>query len=473
MNKQYIIPFLFFVAAAIYGCAPKKLVTGDAVKDLPATFTGNKDSIDASMISNTYFFQDDSLASLINTAVTNNYDLQNAFQNIEIAKASLRNAKGLMLPTVNALVAPNIRRFGLYTMDGAGNATTDIQPGKPVPIHLPDYFAGFQSSWEPDIYGKLKNQKQSAMSRLLSTVEGKNWLQTNIINTLALTYYEILALDEQLQIIQQNIQLQEEMLLMIETQKEAARTTSLAVDQFKAQILNAKALVKEMEQAMLDHENMMNLLLSRYPTKIPRNKKWINEQPTVLIAGVPSQLLQNRTDVRMAHYELQASRFDVEVARKSFYPTLTINASIGLQAFSPATFINPQSFAYGLFGGLLLPVLNRSALIAQFQTQTSLQVQALNNYQQTMLTAFGEVYTSLKKIDNLQQAIVLKTEEVNVLENAIEHAKILFQANRADYLEVLTAQQNLLEAKLSLTQFKKNQYQETANLFKAIGGGWN
>ncbi|TWI79000.1 NodT family efflux transporter outer membrane factor (OMF) lipoprotein [Lacibacter cauensis] len=472
MNKRHIFFILLSVTAVMYGCSAKKAVTGTPVTALPETYTGNRDSIDASMVTNAYFFKDDSLRSLITAAITENLDLQNAYQNIQIARASLRNARGLMLPTANGLFAPNIRKFGFYTMDGAGNATTEIQPGKLIPVHLPDYFAGFQSSWEPDIYGKLKNQKQAALARYLSTIEGKNWLQTNIINTLVLTYYEILALDEQLQIIQQNIQLQQEMLEMIETQKEAARTTALAIDQFKAQILNARTLAKELEQAILENEKMMNLLLSRYPKPVQRNRNWLLEQPAVVSTGIPSQLLQNRTDIRMAQYELEASRFDVEVARKSFYPTLTINATVGLQAFSPATFFNAQSVAYGLFGGLLAPVFNRSALKAQFNTQTALQLQALNNYQQTMLTAFGEVYTGMRKIDNISQAIQLKTEEVKVLENAIENARLLFQSNRADYLEVLTAQQNLLEAKLSLVQLKKNQYQETANLFKAIGGGW-
>jgi outer membrane protein, multidrug efflux system len=470
MNRKHI--YIFISAAIISGCSTLKLPTERALKPMPETFAGSSNAADTATLTKNNFFTDEKLSALIDTAIAYNNDLLNAYQNIEMAKASVRFAKGLRLPVANAAFNPNLRKFGLFTMDGAGNATTDIQPGKVVPVNLPDYFAGFQSSWEADIYGKLKNKQQAALARYLSTVEGKNWLQANLINAIALNYYQLLSLDEQLNIINQNISVQQEILEIIKLQKEALRSNELAVNQFTAQIVNAKAVAKEIEQAIVETENSINLLLSRYPQKVERDTNWLSQPIAVLAAGIPSQLLQNRPDIKMAEYELVASRFDVTAAKKAFYPTISINASLGLQAFSPATFFNPQSITYGLFGGLLAPVFNRSALQAEFNTQSALQLQALNNYQQTMITAFGEVYTCIKKIENLQQAAEFKIQEVMVLETAIENAKLLFQANRATYLEVLTAQQNLLNAKIALVQIKQSQKQETANLFKSIGGGW-
>jgi outer membrane protein, multidrug efflux system len=462
------ILFLMFLAA----CSTVKPPVERSLRQMPASYAGGQDSVSNSALSRNYFFTDEYLRSLIDSALAGNTDLLNAYQHIEVAKANMIMAKGAMLPTVNAAFNPSIRKFGLYTMDGAGNATTDIKPGKLIPVHLPDFFAGFQAGWEPDIYGKLKNRKQAALARIIATESSKDWLQANLIYLLAFEYYELQANGAQLNIIRQNIGIQSEMLDIVRIQKEAARSNELAINQFEAAILNSKALAKEIEREMLSNELNINMLLSRYPQTIPVDSNWVRQRPQLLQTGLPSQLLQHRPDIKIAERELAASRYNVQAAKKAFYPTININATLGLQAFSPATLFNAQSIAYGLFGGLMAPIFNRSALESEFKTQGALQLQALNNYQQTMITAFGEVQTGMKKLENIQQSVDLKWAEVAVLERAIENARLLYQANRASYLEVLTAQQSLLQARLELVQQQKIQWQETAGLFKSIGGGW-
>jgi NodT family efflux transporter outer membrane factor (OMF) lipoprotein len=470
--KAIVQYYIVLVTVLLCSCRTVKLPETPIIKPVPDSFIGNTDSIESSSLTKHYFFRDTHLKNLIDSAVSNNTDLLNAYQHIEIAKANTRFANGQRSPFVNAVFAPSLRKFGLYTMDGAGNATTDIKPGQLVPVHLPDYYIGLQSAWEPDIYGKLKDQVKASSFRYLSTMEGKKWIEANLVNTIAVNYYELQSMDAQLLIIKQSIALQEQILSSIKVQKEAAKTTELAINQFEAQILNARGSVKEIEQAIIENENNINLLLSRYPAPIIRSSNWLEEDSTILRTGIPSQLLRNRPDIQMAEYELIASKYDLQVARKQFYPSISLNATIGLQAFSPASLVNSQSISYGLFGGLLAPIFNRTALQAQFKTQQSLQVQALNNYQQVMLTAFGEVVTCLKKVDKLKEMIALKAQESAVMQKAIENARLLFQANRASYLEVLSAQQNMLDAKLSYIALKSRRNQEMAYLFKALGGGW-
>jgi outer membrane protein, multidrug efflux system len=470
MNLLYKMLLLLTVVSV--GCSTVKLPVESALPTMPTTYRGGTDTLDAAMLTRSYFFTDAKLISLIDTALARNTDLLNAYQNIEIARANTQLTKGAMRPFVNAAFLPGVQRFGLYTMDGAGNKNTEIYNGSDIPTILPDFFGGFQSVWEIDAWGKLKNRNKAAVTRYLSSIEGRKWLQVNLVNTIAVNYYELLALDNQLASIQQSLAIQQDVLRLVRIQKEAGRGTELAINQFEAQMLNAKALAKELEQAILENENNINLLLSRYPQPIERNSDWLTVQNKKLVAGIPSQLLQNRPDIRSAELDLAASRFDVLAAKKAFYPTITINAALGLQAFSPATFVRPQSITFGLFGGLLAPIFNKSALQSEFNTQSAVQLQVLNNYQQTMVTAFGEVFTLVKKIENLQEMIDLKKAEVQILQKAVSNAKTLFQAARAEYLEVLTAQQNLLDANLALGQYKKTQNQETANLFKAVGGGW-
>jgi outer membrane protein, multidrug efflux system len=462
------------VVTTISSCISVKPTIDKALLKVPESYVALADSTNnIASIKADLFFEDARLVSLINTALANNIDLQAASQNIEIAKANLRFAKGLLLPTVSASANAGIQKFGEYTADGAGNKGTEIYNGKDIPKYLPDYSVGFVSSWELDVWGKLKNKKQAAFSRYLGSIQGKNWIQTNLIAEIATNYYELIALDNETAIIKDNIALQENALGIIKKQKEAGRSTELAVKQFEAQILNAKASAKELEQSTALVESNLNLLLSRYPQPIERSR--LNDKSSFLSkvnSGIPSQLLQNRPDIRQAELELMAAKLDVKAARKSFYPTVNLNAGIAVQAFDVNLLVKPQSLTYGLFGGLLAPIFNRSAIQAEYLSANAIQKQTLLNYQKSILNAFYEVYTEQKQIENLRNISSIKKEEIAALEKAIHASTLLFQASRADYLEVLFAQQRLLETRLSVNQLTKNQLLSTINMYKVVGGGW-
>jgi NodT family efflux transporter outer membrane factor (OMF) lipoprotein len=420
------------------------------------------------------FFADTVLANLIENAVTQNYDARIAWQRIEQARASVLFAKGLLLPTVQAGGVAAVRRYGLYTMDGAGNATTDIEPGKIVPVNLPDFLVGFQSSWEADITGKLRNRKNAASARLLGSLEVRHWLVSNLVAEVATAYYELLSLDRELEIIWSTIQLQDNALNVVTIQKENGSANELVVNQFSAQVLNTRALEYDVRQAITETENRLNLLLGRLPQPIPRNSASFDARLVdSLMAGVPVALLRNRPDIRQAEWEVIASKADVRAARAAFYPSFNISASVGFQSYAPRLlFSSPESFVFTLVGGLYAPLVNRSAIKAQFNASNAYQTEALHHYHKTTLVAYAEVYNELTRMTNISRALQYKEQEAEALTRAIEVANDLYLRGRATYLEVLMTQQNALNARLDLVVSKKNQFINTIQLYKVLGGGW-
>lgn len=465
--------YIYLVLSMLGACKTVQLPTEKSLIQMPETFVDSKDTTNIAKIKWTAFFTDEKLKALIQEGLDRNIDLQNAFQNIEIASANQLRAKGMLLPTVGAGASVAVYKYGDYTQEWAGNRTTEMTEGGPFfSRHLPNYYLGLMANWEVDIYGKLKDLNKAAQARFFSTFEGKNLVQTNLISAIANVYYELVALDNQLDIINQNIAIQENSLEIVLQLKEAGRSNELAVKQFEAQILNAKADATQINQIIVEYESIINLLLARYPQAIERNKNGLSDTTTIAYqSGVPSQLLSNRPDIRMAEQELLATRFDTKVAKKAFYPSFNINAGFGSNGFSAPLLFTWPSAAYSILGGLAAPVFNRKALQADFKTASAIQLTALNNFQQTIISAFTEVYNELKNIENLKEIVSLKQDEVNTLEQAIENADLLFQTNRADYLEVLIAQQNLLIAKLDLQNLKKLQKVSSINLYKVLGGG--
>lgn len=474
-TKIYYIATIVFFIAALNGCGTLSTNLSIQEKEIPANFGNQKNT--AGSIANINwreYFADTHLQKLIDTAVSNNMDLQMALQRIEVSRSSVKLANGALLPKVDLNIGAGIRKFGLYTMDGAGNASTEITPGQIVPENLPYYYVGLQSSWEIDIWGKLRNQRKSAVSHYLSSIEGANFVISNLVADVAIYYYELLALDNRRDIIKQNILKQQEALDVIKLQKEAGRANELAVQQFNAQLLNAQVLDKEVLQQIAETENKINFLLGRYPQPIQRVKEVLfKEIPQQISSGVPSQLLANRPDVREAELQIEASKFDLKAAKAAFYPNFNITASFGFQAFNPEfLFMSPASIAYSVMGTLVAPLINRNSLEARFNTAKANQLTAMYNYQKTILTAYVEVANELSNIQNLQQINALKKKQSDVLKQSVDASNELFKYARASYLEVLIAQQSALQSNLELIDVIKRQRLSTINIYKALGGGW-
>ena len=367
------------------------------------------------------------------------------------------------------------KKVGRYTSQGANDANTAIAPGKEFPEPLGDFLLSANVSWEVDIWKKLRNAKKAAYTRFLSSMEGKNYMVTNLISEIANSYYELLALDNQLVIINQNIVLQQSNALeLLKQQKQAAKVTQLPVNRFEALVLKSKSLVPIIEQQIIETENKINFLVGRFPQPVERSAEtFLDITNKAIQIGVPSQLLENRPDIKQAELELMAAKLDVNVAKAQFYPSLGINANIGLQAFNPSYWIKaPESLLFSLVGDLAAPVINRNAIKANYNTANAKQLQAVYEYEQTILNAFIEVSNQVSKIDNLGKSFDLKKQEVAVLTQSITISNNLFKSARADYIEVLLTQEEALESKFDLIETKKEQMNAWINVYQALGGGW-
>jgi NodT family efflux transporter outer membrane factor (OMF) lipoprotein len=420
------------------------------------------------------YFEDPYLKNLIETALANNQELNITLQEIEIAKNEIRIRKGEYLPSVGITGAAGVEKVGRYTSQGANDANTDIKPGVEFPDPLQDYLLGAFATWEVDIWKKLRNAKKSAMMRYLGTVEGKNFMVTNLVSEISTSYYELLALDNQLTILKQNIEIQKNALEIVRYQKDAARVTELAVRRFEAQVLKTQSLEFSIRQQIFEIENRLNFLAGRFPQAITRNSEIFNElNPANIKSGIPAQLLDNRPDIRQAELELEAAKIDVKVAKADFYPSLRITAGLGFNAFNPAYLIStPESILYSIAGDLTAPLINRNAIKARYLSANARQIQAIYKYEQTIINAYVEVMNQLSNIDNLSSTYGLQSKQVEALSASVSISNELFNSARADYMEVLLTQRDALESKFDLIDTKMNQLIAKVTIYRALGGGW-
>jgi outer membrane protein, multidrug efflux system len=445
--------------------------------EVPMTFASGMDSAGIGAMNWRAFFNDDQLKALIDTALQSNLDLKSAVQRIEMAQSVVTMRQGLLLPSANAELSAGGRKFGDYTMDGVGNYDTNFSDNidsdrkLPAPF-MPDYFVGVRSSWEIDVWGKLKTQKKAAFDRFLATQKARHAVVTGIIAQVASLYYELITLDVELSIIHNNIALQEKAVYTITIQKEAGRANELGVKQFTAQLLNTRSLEFDIRQKIVERENELNTLLGRFPQPIARNKGLTQQIPQQISAGVPSQMLRRRPDVQQALLDLNAHIADQHAAKLAFLPSVNITAFLGFNAFKSALLLNPGSLAYGALGGIAGPLLNRKGLKAEKRRSEAASREALYFYNKTILTGFQEISTSLRKLENTQRIVNLKNEEVAVLQQAVAASQDLFVGGYATYLEIIMAQKGVLDAELSLVNVQKEQSLALIQLYRALGGGW-
>ena len=473
-NKLNIALGILTVSLMLTSCGVPKLIQKVESSNTPATYNGLKDTNNTAILSWQGFFSDPYLTSLIDTALVNNQELNIVIQEIEIARSEVRDRKGEYLPFIGIQGGAGADKVGRYTRNGAIEATTEMEPGVEFPEPLQDFNLSAYASWELDIWKKLRNAKKSAVNRFLASVEGKNFMTTQLISEIANTYYELLALDNQLAIVQKNIEIQSKALGIVKMQKQAAKVTELAVQKFEAEVYKNRSLQFIIQQEIIEKENEINFLVGRFPQKVERSSSSFSSLNLFEVnAGIPSQILKNRPDIKQAELELVAAKLDVKVARAQFYPSIGIKAGIGLQAFDPSYLIKtPESLLYSIAGDLVAPLINRNAIKAAYANANAKQIQAVYNYERCILKAFIEVSNQLSKIENLDKSYNLQKNQVNALTKSIQISTGLFKSARADYMEVLLTQRDALEAKMELIETKQKQMLALVGVYKALGGGW-
>jgi len=446
--------------------------------ETPSGFKSGIATLPDNTVSRSKVFADTYLVRLIDIAVRQNPDVSMAIQRIEAARSFFRIRKGAMLPSVEAAASASAQKYGNYTMEGVGNFDTNLSGNidedqkVSLPV-VPYYFLGLRSSWEVDLWGKLKNQKSAAYMRLLGAEQARNLIITTLVAEVSFRYYELLALDEELDILQRNLVLQDSAVHVAQVQQEVGRTTTLGIQQLQAQLLRTQSLSVQTEQNIAKTENELNYLLGRFPQQVERAKNFLEHDiPGSLTAGLPEQILNKRPDVLKAEADLKASKADVAAAKAAFLPSLTLAPFVGYNAFNSALLFNPGSLAYGIIGGLAAPLVNRSAIKGNYNRSEAEKMEAYYNYNKIALGAFSEVQIALSNMENLRRIYTLNQLEAQVLSQAVGTSNELFKAGYASYLEVISAQRNALEAEINQVETKKNLFMSLITLYRSSGGGW-
>ena len=439
----------------------------------PASYMDGKDSANSATIKWRSYFKDPYLIALIDTALNNNQELNITMQEIAMSKNEVMARKGEYLPFLRLGAGAAGVKAGKYTWDGISEESLKTTPDHGR-NYIGEFMGGGMFSWELDLWKKLRNAKKAAAIRYLSSIEGKNFMVTNIIAEIASSYYELIALDNMLAIVNQNIEIQSNALRIVKLEKEAAKVSQLAVNRFEAQLLYTNNLQYEIKQNIIEAENKINFLVGRFPQRIQRNTSTFNSALSdPIFAGVPSQLLENRPDIRQAELELAASKLDVQSAKANFYPSISLSAGLGFEAYNPLYLIKPASIFYSLGSDLVAPLINKNEIKATYLNANAKQIQSVYNFERSILNAHIEVVNQLSQIENYTKSFETKSKEVEILTQSIGISNDLFSYARADYIEVLLTQREALDSKIDLIEIKLKQMVAKVNVYRALGGGWN
>ena len=403
------------------------------------------DSISSASVTWEQFFTDEHLQNWIRTGLEYNSDLSIARLKVKEAEAALMAANWSLLPGAD------------FKMKGG-------VPGQ--------FSASLEASWQTDIFGSLRNSKRKAQAALEQSHAYRQAVQTQLVATIANSYYTLLKLDEQLAISNRTLKTWEESIRTLEALKRAGKTNEAAVLQAKANMLSVEANVLTLEKEILAVENSLCALLGLVPMPIDRGN--LNEQvlPEKLTAGVPAELLSRRPDVKQAEMKLAQAYYTVNSAKAAFYPNITLSGALGWTTGSGNISVDPGSIIANLIAGLTQPVFSRGVNKARLETAQSQMEQAAYGFRQSLLDAGVEVNNALTLWQTAQKRVDLDKKQIVNLQAAIWNTQLLMKHGNADYLEVLTAQKNLLQAELTEAADKYDAIISAVNLYQALGGGY-
>lgn len=430
--------------------------------------TSQADSAGIALIAWREFFNDATLQHLIDTAIVHNMDMLLAIKNIEAAQQTLKQAKAGYIPDVSLQVGANTTRPSDNSLNGL--SLNQFLGSK----HIEDYTAALALSWEADIWGKIKNQKAAALAGYLQTEEAKKAVQTQLVSYVAQGYYNLLMLQAQLKIAQQNLALNDSTLNIIKQQYDVGEITLLGVEQAEAQRLAAASLIPDFEQQINIQENALSTLSGKLPEAVATETTLDKIKiPQNLTTGVPSLLLSRRPDVKRAELAVVAARANKQYAKASMYPSLTISAQGGVNSFKASNWFNIPASLFGtVAGGIAQPILQRRQLKTNYKLAEIDQEKSVIEFRQSVITAVGEVSDALIALDKLEEKQSIALNRTSKLQSAIHNADLLFNTGMANYLEVITAQSNVLQSELELAQIKKAQLVAMVDLYRSLGGGW-
>ncbi|MDO6601459.1 efflux transporter outer membrane subunit [Arenibacter palladensis] len=420
-----------------------------------------KDSVSMADVSWKDLFTDQYLEQYIEEGLQNNMDIRIAIQQMIAAEAYAKQGKAGYLPTLS--VGPN------YTHQ---EYSENSQFGSIFSRGLDTYDITADLSWEADIWGKIRSNKRASQADYLQSVAGHQAVKTQLISNIANSYYNLLALDAQLEVTKQTIATRASSVETIKALKDAGQVTQVAVDQNIAQYNSAKALQIDIETAIFKAENTLSILLGKAPQEYKRSRLDNQSIDQEIKLGVPARLLRNRPDVMAAEYALIRDFELTNVANSSFYPSLTLTASGGLQSLELDKLLNANSLFATVVGGLTQPLLNQRKLKTQKEVALANQESSLLNFKKTLLVAGSEVSNALFSYEAETKKFEFRKNEVEALRKAETNSEELLKNGYANYLDLLTARQSALSAELNLITNKLSQLSATVELYRSLGGGW-
>lgn len=419
-----------------------------------------QDSISLADVSWKDMFKDQYLAQYIEEGLQNNLDIRVAIQQIAIANAYMKQGKAGYLPTLTGTAQATHQELSENSQFGGFFSSVD------------QYELSGSLSWEADIWGKIRSNKRAGEASYLQTVAAHKAVKTELISAIASTYYQLLALDEQLEITERTIATRDSSVYTIKALKDAGNVTQVAVDQYIAQFNNAKALKVDLQAAIFRTENTLNFLLGRPSEPIERSKLTEQQLDEKITLGVPATLLRNRPDVIASEYNLINAFELTNVAKSNFYPSLTLTASGGFQSLELDKLFNANSLFATVIGGLTQPIFNQRKIKTQHEVAKAQQEQALLNFKKTLLTAGNEVSNALYVYNAETEKFEYRKNEVEALRQAEANSEELLQNGLANYLDLLTARESALNAELNVIDNKLQQLLSVVTLYEALGGGW-
>ncbi|OJU35657.1 MAG: RND transporter [Bacteroidales bacterium 45-6] len=410
------------------------------------------------------YFKDPKLQQLIEEGLANNFDLKIALQRVEQAKSYYSSAKKAALPSIGL--------GGTITH----NTTSSKSEGGSVSVlskNSNQYAFGLGAIWEVDLWGKLSRQSKAKYAQYLNSQESRNLIQSNMIAGIATYYYTLLSLDEQLRITHETIGLLKETVNTMDALKESGQLNAASVEQTKATLYSAEVSIPDLEMAIHQAENSLSLLLGRKAGGVERSSFAEQEVPKELKVGLPIQMLANRPDVKSAELTFRSAFESTNAAKANFYPTvsLTQGSLIGFGASNIADLFRPENLLARVLGSVVQPIFAQGQLAAGLKAAKAEQEAALLSFQKTVLEAGNEVSNVLYNYSSSLKKNDLREKQVTSLKNSVEYTQLLLKAGESNYLEVITAESNLLNAQLSQVSDKLEQLQATVDLYKALGGG--
>ncbi|MBL3658228.1 efflux transporter outer membrane subunit [Fulvivirga sediminis] len=479
-SKQLI--YICLVIISVTGCKVGEKYQRPEMRKVDDYYGTAQDSIHVgeklSQISWKDYFADSTLIALIDSALVNNINMQKAVKQVEIGFQNLEQSKANFYPTLGFTPFDFNREYYSenYNNYGSNRARRNHGDSPPTTLYTERlaYSSALSASWEIDIWGKFRWQKEAARASYMKTKEFQKAVKTALVAEIASIYYNMLMINSQIAVAEKNLELGNRTLKIVKLQFDADETTSLAIQQTESQILRARSLIPRLEKEYRVLENRLNQLLGRYPQPMGIEKGLdLVHLASDYDTGVPVELITNRPDVAASEYQLVVSNARVGITKAMRYPSISLSGGAGLNSFQFENFLDPSGSAFALLNGsILMPIFKNRKLKTNYLVAVKEREMAILDFKEKFLEAVGDVSDALITIDKLQDEYNIAQERIEVTSKGVQDASLLFESGFANYLEVISAQEDALQSELELVDLKRQLFLANIDLYRSLGGGW-